>query len=133
DVETLERDRGYHLFASERGIGFDESLAVEWADQRYAVEDPRLPGLSLHSAPGVFSRRELDEGTATLIDFAEQMVDVEPLRVLDLCAGIGPLSLWAAQRFASTRVRAIESNLIAAGLAQLSARDAGVEARLRVD
>lgn len=133
DVETIQRDRGYHLFVSERGIGFDEALAHEWADQRYAIEDPRLPGLSLHSAPGVFSRRELDEGTATLIDFAEQMVDEAPARVLDLCAGIGPLSLWAAQRFEGARVRGVESNLIAAGLAQQNAAAAGFGERVRID
>ena len=67
----------------------------------------------LSSAPGVFSRRALDAGTAALIEHATEVVDDAPAHVVDLCCGIGPLSLYAAKRWSACRVTAVDSNLLA--------------------
>jgi hypothetical protein len=56
-VEVGERDRGYHLWVGERGPDFDLELATELSTRRYEIRDPLLGELTLHSRPGVFSRR----------------------------------------------------------------------------
>jgi 16S rRNA G1207 methylase RsmC len=131
-VEVLERDRGYHLFCATKTEAFDEELAANWADARYRFSDERLAPLQLQTAPGVFSRKGLDAGTATLIDLVEAVYDDTPRRVLDLCAGVGPLALWAATRWSDARVDAIESNLLAVSCLDANAREAGVSARVDV-
>jgi 16S rRNA (guanine1207-N2)-methyltransferase len=131
-VEVLARDRGYHLFESVRGEGFDEQLAHDWAQRRYSIRDERLGEQRLIAVPGVFSRRGLDAGTAALIDFAEDLEAPAPKKVLDLCAGVGPLAIWAARRWPGTRVDAIESNLIAASCLEANASESGLADRVRV-
>jgi 16S rRNA (guanine1207-N2)-methyltransferase len=124
-VEVGARDRGYHLWIGERGSDFDAELARELTTRRYEVRDPALGELALCSRPGVFSRRELDAGTRALLGVADAILSREPerppTRVIDLCAGIGPLGLWAAARSSMTRVLAIESNLRACALLRESA------------
>lgn len=136
DVETVARSKGYHLLYAERGPGLDEDLARRWADAHYRWRDPSLGALELTTAPGVFARKGLDAGTRALVEFAATRVEgddgVEPQRVLDLCAGVGPLGLWAAQRWPDARVSLVESNLLAAALAKRNAHAAGFDARVEV-
>lgn len=132
EVEVVARERGYHLYEAIRADDFDQDLADEWAHKRYMIEDPLLGELSLVAAPGVFSRRELDAGTATLIDFVDKLDLPAPRKVLDLCAGIGPLALWASQRWAEARIDAVESNLVAVSCLEHNARSAGVSDRVQV-
>lgn len=116
NVETLERDSGYRLLASVHEGTRDDALARATIERRYEVVDPRLPGLVLASAPGVFSRRELDAGTAALIDHVDGWASArsfEPRTAIDLCAGIGPLGLWATRRWPGLEVLAVDSNLLA--------------------
>ncbi len=116
NVETLERDSGYRLLASVHEGTRDETLARATIERRYEVEDPRLPGLVLASAPGVFSRRELDAGTAALMDHVDGWASARsfvPRTAIDLCAGIGPLGLWATRRWPGLEVLAVDSNLLA--------------------
>lgn len=132
DVEVVARDKGYHLYRSARTKGLDETLAQSWLSQRYPISDPRLDGLELEAAPGVFSRRGLDRGTAALIDAAREQIEVAPSRVLDLCCGVGPLGLWAAARWPDARVDLVDSHLIAVGLARHNAARLGLEGRAQV-
>jgi 16S rRNA (guanine1207-N2)-methyltransferase len=120
-VRVLERDRGYRLLCSDRGAQVNEAMAWELVRRRYGIEDPALGGVVLEGAPGVFSRKELDGGTRCLIEFAASR-SVEPVAVLDLCCGVGPLALWAAKRWPSARVTAVDSNVVAGALARENAR-----------
>lgn len=134
-VAVEARERGYHLWVGTRGPTFDEGLARELASRRYLIEDEALGRLRLHSAPGVFCRRELDRGTRALLEVASAIDEREglrPARVLDRCAGIGPLALWAAARWPSADVLAVESNLRACALLEQSAREHDLGDRVTV-
>ena len=131
-VEVLARDRGYHLFAATKNDSFDEELARVWADTRYRFSDERFDSFELQAAPGVFSRKGLDAGTAALMDLVEAVYADTPRRVLDLCAGVGPLALWAATRWSAAQVDAVESNLLAVSCLEANARDAGLSGRVDV-
>jgi 16S rRNA G1207 methylase RsmC len=133
NVDTLARDSGYRLLASVHEGTRDDVLARAAIERRYVVADPRLGDLELVSAPGVFSRRELDAGTATLIDHVDAWAEARsfaPVRAIDLCAGIGPLGLWAARRWPALEVLAVDSNLLAIDLLRENVRTAGLEARI---
>jgi 16S rRNA G1207 methylase RsmC len=134
EVEVVARDRGYHLWTGARGPGFDAELAEQLSTRSYEIRDPALRELVLDSRPGVFSRRELDEGTKALLAVADALLarETEPARVLDLCAGIGPLALWAASRFERAEVVAVESNLRACALLRSNAERNGLAARVHV-
>lgn len=133
-VEVTARDRGYHLWTGTRGPSFDREVAEQLSTITYEIRDPALGELVLHSRPGVFSRRELDGGTRALLAVADALADREPApsRVLDLCAGIGPLALWAASRFEQAEVLAVESNLRACALLRANAEHNGLGARVQV-
>ncbi|MFO7564160.1 MAG: methyltransferase [Enhygromyxa sp.] len=135
-VEVGARDRGYHLWIGERGPDFDLELATELTTRRYELRDPALGELTLYSRPGVFSRRELDGGTRALLAVADAVLERDfeeaPKRVVDLCAGIGPLGLWAAARSSATRVLAVESNLRACALLRENAAANGLSDRVSV-
>ncbi len=130
-VEVVERDRGYSLY---RGIAreVDAAAAARMLGARYEIHDALLGPVTLASAPGVFCRRHLDDGTRALLTFLEGQVMSAPRRVVDLGAGIGPISIWAARRWPEARVTAAESNLLAAALVAENAGRAGVGARVRV-
>ncbi|MBP7292163.1 MAG: methyltransferase [Nannocystaceae bacterium] len=132
NVDIVERDRGYRLMRSAHEGRVDEALARACIDQRYLIEDPVLGALRLHSAPGVFSRRGLDDGTRALIEHVDAWAhdQAAPTHVIDLCAGIGPLALWAAQRWSQARVLAVESNFVAAGAMRENIAAAGVGDRV---
>ena len=133
NVDTIARDSGYRLLVSVHEGERDDALARATIDRRYVVADPRLGDLELTSAPGVFSRRELDAGTATLIDHVATWADArsfEPKSAIDLCAGIGPLGLWAARRWPALEVLAVDSNLLAIDLLRGNVRAAGLDARV---
>jgi 16S rRNA G1207 methylase RsmC len=131
EVDVVARDKGYRLVRARRGPAFDEARAREHVATRYAIEDPALPGLSLVSAPGVFSRRELDEGTRSLLEHAAARAST-PDAVLDLGCGVGPLALWAAVRWPKAGVLAVDSNLRAVALARENAARHGLGERVRV-
>jgi 16S rRNA G1207 methylase RsmC len=131
NVRIAARDKGYRLLQSERGDGFDENRATELLGLRYRYADPLLGDLELATAPGVFSRKALDEGTRCLIDHAARL-DLQPSKVLDLCAGVGPLACWALHQWPGARGLAVESNLIAAALAGENAASNGLDSRLVV-
>jgi 16S rRNA G1207 methylase RsmC len=120
NVEIVERDRGYRLMRSVHEGRVDEGYARELIDRRYEIVDDALPGITLASAPGVFSRKALDDGTRALIEHADALA-ITPARIIDLCAGIGPLAIWAARRFDGARVLAVESNLVAGALLRTNA------------
>jgi 16S rRNA G1207 methylase RsmC len=134
EVEVIARDRGYHLWTGARGAGFDAELGEQLSSRAYEIRDPALRELVLDSRPGVFSRRELDDGTKALLAVADALLarETEPARVLDLCAGIGPLALWAASRFERAEVVAVESNLRACALLRSNAERNGLAARVQV-
>ncbi|MFV8750592.1 class I SAM-dependent methyltransferase [Nannocystaceae bacterium ST9] len=120
NVEVVERERGYHLWVGRRGAQIDRALAEELLARRYAFD---VGGLELTGRPGVFSRRELDAGTRALLAVLNAVADADarlglpdPERVIDLCAGVGPLALSAARRWPNARVLAVESNLRASAL-----------------
>lgn len=130
-VEVVARGHGYRLFRSVRGEQIDDALARQLLSRRYTIRDPELGDLVLGSAPGVFSRKGLDGGTRCLIEHvAGRLQGPTPARVIDLCAGVGPLSLWAARRFAEASVLAVDSNYLAVALLAENARAAGVDGRV---
>jgi 16S rRNA G1207 methylase RsmC len=125
NVEVIERERGYHLWVGHRGADCDLALVEELLDRSYAFElaiglaEP----LALIGRPGVFSRRGVDGGTQALLEVLAAVADADmraqlpaPTRVIDLCAGIGPLALTAARRWPTAQVVAVESNLRASAL-----------------
>jgi 16S rRNA G1207 methylase RsmC len=130
-VDVMARDKGYRLVRARRSETFDEARAQAIVATRYAIEDPALPGLSLVSAPGVFSRRELDGGTRQLIEHATARAGT-PATVLDLGCGVGPLALWAATRWPAARVLAVDSNLRAVALCRENAERHGLAGRVQV-
>jgi 16S rRNA G1207 methylase RsmC len=134
EVEVVDRDRGYHLWSGVRAASLDGELAEQLSTLSYEIRDPSLGELVLGSRPGVFSRRELDGGTRALLAVADALAAREPTptRVLDLCAGIGPLALWAAARFQNAEVLAVESNLRACALLRANAERNGLGARVQV-
>jgi SAM-dependent methyltransferase len=151
EVEVIARDRGYHLWVGTRGSTFDSELAEQLSTRRYELslrfataqspsppeaklDDPALGELRLESCPGVFSRREIDGGTRALLAVADALMarEPKPTRILDLCAGIGPLALWAASRFEQAEVLAVESNLRACALLRANAERNGLAARVHV-
>lgn len=119
-AEIVSRIGGYSVYRVQKSESFDEEEARKLVSQRYEIFDPRLPAQGLHSAPGVFSRKALDAGTAALIDALEedpQLATQAPRRVLDLCCGVGPLAIYAATRWPQAQVMGVESNLVAHALA----------------
>jgi 16S rRNA G1207 methylase RsmC len=87
----------------------------------------------------VFSRRELDGGTRALLAVTDALLDREaaaglpaPRAVLDLCAGIGTLALWAAARLEHAEVLAVESNLRACALIRHNAARHDLAERVRI-
>jgi 16S rRNA G1207 methylase RsmC len=131
-VDVVARGHGYRLFRSVRGERIDDALAERLLSKRYAIEDPRLGDLVLESAPGVFARKRLDPGTGCLIEHvAGRLEGVSPTRVIDLCAGVGPLALWTARRWPQTSVLAVDSSYLAIALLEKNARAAGVRDRVR--
>jgi len=126
NVRVLERTKGYRLLMSERS-GLLERHEV--LDRRYAFSDPRLGSLELQSAPGSFSRKGLDIGTQCLIDHVSAL-DLSPERVVDLGAGVGPLALWAAQRWPQAQVVAVESNSVSAAMLRENVKAAGLATRV---
>jgi 16S rRNA G1207 methylase RsmC len=130
NVRVVEKDKGYRLLGSDRGARFDEDEARRVLGVRYRYDDPVLGDLVVETAPGVFSRRALDEGTRCVIDHVAGMW-LAPTRVLDLCAGVGTLGLWALQRWPEAEGLAVESNVLAAALAERNASANAMGARLR--
>jgi 16S rRNA G1207 methylase RsmC len=131
--ETIERDRGYHLLAAEKSDRFDAKAAAELLAVRYEIAEPLLGEVPLLSAPGVFCRKHLDDGTRALLEHLEAshvLADRPPRRVLDLGAGVGPLALWAARRWPDARVLAVDSNLLAVSLVAENARRLGCAGRV---
>lgn len=132
NVDTIARDSGYRLLKSVRESTFDAALADALTSVRHEIRDPALGDIVLHSAPGVFSRKALDDGTRALIEHVSAWANdaASPRAVIDLCAGIGPLAIWAARRWPAAHVLAVESNVIAAALIDANAGDAGVGDRV---
>lgn len=124
NVRTLARDRGYHLLCGVRAAALDEASIEECLAQRYELRDPALGELVLTSFPGTFARRELDAGTRCLLAFVAAQ-NPDPVSVLDLGAGVGPLALTAAARWPKASVLAVESNLIAADACERNAAQFG--------
>lgn len=132
EVDVVGRERGYRLLRARRTAALDEARARALVEATYVIEDPALPGLSLRSGPGVFSRRELDGGTRALLEHAAARALEPPRAVIDLGCGVGPLALWAARRWPQARVLAVDSNLRAVALARENAARHGLEERVRV-
>ncbi len=112
-VETVSRERGYRLLRARRGDDYDIDAATTRLAQRYEIADPCLGDAILRSSPGVFSRRELDAGTRCLLEHVRDAGVPEPRVVLDVGAGVGPISVWAGLRWPSAQLWAVEPNLLA--------------------
>ena len=125
--ETAARDRGYFLLVAEKTDRYDAAAASALLATRYEIAEPLLGAVPLLSAPGVFSRKHLDDGTRALLTELAAAPLATPRRIIDLGAGVGPLSLWAAQRWPKGHVLAVESNVIAAALVRENAQRLGCE------
>lgn len=139
NLEILDRDRGYALYSGICQDTIDRDKAHQLLSVRYSIDDALLGSPPLCATPGVFSRKHLDRGTEALIkecDMLSKTEEIEPPdRVLDLCAGIGPLGLWAAQRWPTATITAVESNLLATACLRQNAENRGLlgdRPRLRV-
>ncbi len=118
-VEIQDRSAGYALYVSTKTSAFDPEAARVRLERSYEVADPLLGPTPLLAAPGVFCRKHLDDGTRALLTTLEDLgviADRSPRWVLDLGAGIGPLTLWAARRWPDARVLAVDSNFLAVDL-----------------
>lgn len=136
-VEVVERSRGYHLYHARRGE-IDRDAALRHLGARYELHAPLVSEAALASVPGVFCRRHLDDGTSALLGHLSAVDERQvlghqraPRAVIDLCAGIGPIALWAAKRWPSASILAVESNLLACDLIVENSRRAGVDAQIR--
>lgn len=127
NVRVEARAKGYRLYASERED--EEVERPEILDRTYSITDQRLPGMDILSAPGTFSRKGLDVGTACLIDHVSRL-ELSPSRVVDLGAGVGPLALWAATRWPNAQLVAVESNAVSAAMLRRNVEAAGLRSRL---
>jgi 16S rRNA G1207 methylase RsmC len=81
------------------------------------------------SAEGVFSAHRLDPGTAVLLRSVEPPAD-EPLRLLDLGCGFGPIATALAVECPSAQVDAVDVNDLAIGLTRTNAVRFSVADRL---
>lgn len=126
NVRVLERTKGYRLLCSERVQPVPRHAVL---DRRYEITDVRLGALTLTSAPGAFSRKGLDIGTQCLIDHVAGL-ELDPARVVDLGAGVGPIALWAAQRWPKAQVVAVESNSVSATMLRENVQTAGLHGRV---
>lgn len=136
DLRVHARRSGYAVYAATRAGDIDEELAESISARSYVIEDELLGELSLQSRPGVFSRKQLDDGTRCLLEHvlradAEGRIEA-PRHVVDLCCGIGPLGLRAAVDWPRARVLAIDTNFVAASLVARNAELAGVADRVEV-
>ncbi len=126
NVRTLERTKGYRLLESELDAATPPHEVLQ---RRYEITDPRLGDLVLQSAPGAFSRKGLDLGTQCLLDHVARM-ELDPARVVDLGAGVGPIALWAAHRWPQCGVVAVESNSVSAAMLRENVEAAGMKGRV---
>ncbi|MEM9453256.1 MAG: methyltransferase [Myxococcota bacterium] len=131
EVDVIGRSKGYRLLRARRGLRFDQARARAHVDAHYVIDDEALLEISLWSAPGVFSRKELDAGTRMLIEHANRLTWA-PSVVVDLGCGVGPLSLWAARRWSHGRVLGVDSNLRAVALARKNAQRYGLNERVTI-
>lgn len=131
NVAVLGKDKGYRLMCSTRVDAFDAAAATELVQRRYVIEDEILGGISLESAPGVFSRRELDAGTRSLLQYAAELTDA-PRFMVDLGCGVGPLCIATLRRFEHARALAVDTNVLAVQLCRNNAAKNGVADRLEV-
>jgi 16S rRNA G1207 methylase RsmC len=131
-LQIMGRDKGYRLMRATRAEDFDPAPARQALQRRYTIEHPRLGDVKLHSAPGVFSRKELDAGTEGLLAHVAEQDPPAPPRVLDLGAGIGPISIFAARRWAEARVLAVEPSCLAVDLLRANVDANGVGQRVTV-
>ncbi len=133
ELVRIDRAQGTTLVRVSRAPLIDESKIHEALTQRYEISDPDLGELRLCSAPGVFSRRGLDEGTRALLQHVATRWSEFPssARILDVGAGVGPLSLVAARRLSDARVLAIDSNLRAVDLLAHNAAQADLSTRVQ--
>src|SRR5690606_17823914 len=131
DVRVVKRDRGYRLLQAVRTDAVDTALMTEALSCRYTIVDPRLGSLRLSAMPGVLSRRGLDAGTACLLDHRARL-DPTPATAVDLGCGIGALALWAARRWPTLEILAVDSNVRAVACATANAAAAGLDDRVRV-
>ncbi len=126
NVRVLGRTKGYRLLCSER---MQPVARHEVLDRRYEITDPRLGDQVLTSAPGAFSRKALDIGTQCLLDHVAGL-DLNPARVVDLGAGVGPIAVWAAARWPACSVVAVESNSVSAAMLRENVEAAGLKGRV---
>jgi 16S rRNA G1207 methylase RsmC len=90
------------------------------------VFDAKLAGhdLTFHSTWGLFSPKQIDEGTALLVSQLEIAKDAQ---VLDLGCGYGPLGLAIAKMAPAGRVDLVDKDFVAVGYASLNAHVNGIE------
>jgi 16S rRNA G1207 methylase RsmC len=80
---------------------------------------------TFESAEGVFSAHKLDPGTAVLLRSVEPPAK-EPLRILDLGCGFGPICLALATECPQARIDAVDVNDLALELTRRNAATHGL-------
>ncbi|ESQ13532.1 MAG TPA: methyltransferase domain-containing protein [Chromatiaceae bacterium] len=88
--------------------------------------EAQLGGCSLHleSTWGLFSPREIDEGTRLLLDHVDVAPDSD---CLDLGCGYGPIGLCLAARAPQGRTLMVDKDFIAVDLANRNAQHNGLD------
>ncbi len=101
-----------------------------YSDEPHSASDPVLfetvvkgQRLKLYTDHGVFSRGKIDYGTQFLLETVQ--LD-EPVTIVDLGCGYGPVGITLALAYPSSRVWMIDRNERAVGLARQNAKNNGV-------
>ena len=86
--------------------------------------------VEFYTQPGLFSYKEVDEGTRMLVESA--VVPKEDATILDLGCGYGVIGIVLAKAYPRARVYMVDVNPVAVELAKLNAKHNGVADRVTV-
>ena len=118
---TLTTRQRCRIGVAEQPSEFPAAYPAEWGTDATYMQQFTIADLPIWSMPGVFSWKNLDAGTAFLL---EQMSIAPGERVLDVGCGYGVIGLTAAARGAG-EVTMTDDNLLAVGCAHASVESCG--------
>ena len=107
---------------------YDRSPATPRDEHEFTLATPRGP-LTMRTAGGVFSSRDLDKGTAVLLSTLADHPELWPAtdsQVCDLGCGAGPIALWLATVTPDCRVDAVDVNERAVAICAANAARLGL-------
>lgn len=120
-------------FQRDAGPGPETEPSASLALSVQPMRGEALP-ITLETAPGVFSARRLDAGTAMLLDALPRFVGYKPpRRVVDLGCGVGVLGLAAAMLWPDCEVLLVDADARAVGCTQRNIARLGLGDRCRVE